>query len=454
MHGEALQEMAIAIFPHVPWSRFPYARALAALRNRRAVYYVTEDTRTEGYPDWLAPLNPEEARARLKRPELAVVTHPYWIGDAAALRAERLLVLLPEGIPEEGEARWRDRLRQCAALADLFAAESEALYLEQSLKKEAALLLRDSRELAGIGEDRSNQATDPPPDWETFLERAIASLLAGESAPIKAVTEQRQLLAHGYEDLRQRIGPHETVSFLLAVYDYLLMRPEAPSLLLEAFLHAVRLGRADSLQTHYRFLSAILARQGSFPEALDAYGVSALAEEDRLRYEELCRLAEAGLATLAQAQLLRYNDDWNGALALLAEDASPAAAAIRLRILLDAGRWEEALSILTPERLIQPGDRRDYLVLRGRVGVLRGDRHGGIGDLLAAVEMDRDALAYIQEIRAGDEALSRLRSRLRTESEGRGSSRSTTEGGTTGGSSAEGAEEIREQADCHDAGSQ
>jgi len=415
--------MIFAVFPHRPWAPIPCFDALRGLLRFGAVYFVADGAAAKRCPDGIVPI-PSDRLGTLERPAMALIYHPYWIGKAAALRPARTATLIPEGTFEENEPLWRERLRRCVALSDLFGAESETAYLEQALRKEAVLLLRDPDPLPGA--EPAAEGNGGRSDWEVLLRHAIIRLLDEGTSPAWASAVQQRLLARRYALLRERTGPHETVSFLLSVYEYLLGLPGAASHLLEAFQDAAGRGRPDSLLTHYRFLSAIRARSGSLNEGLDAYGITALTEKDKSRYEELLRHCGSGRTTLAKALLLRYNDDWAGALALLRGEPAPEARAALRELLTEAGLYEEAFARCGAEPANFSRERVDYLTIRGKARLAAGDRQGGIGDLLEAAEFDREALGFLQDVKKGDDALSRLK-RFLEEADGSG-----TEAGNRG----------------------
>lgn len=395
--------MTILVFPHAPWRDFSYRELLRPLGEQHSLHYVTDgEKERERLPGWIAPLAHEQCAAMSVRPKLAVVTHPYWIAEAAGLRPERLVVLLPERTLEENTPVWNKCLHAAAGAADLLAVASEAKYLEYAFKKRAVWLLRDF----GI-----NTGSDA---GESSVQHLLSGAMLG-LGQAEAIAAQQQALASSYAELRERTGPHETVSFLLSAYEYLLGLPEAESHLLEAFLQAAQLGRADCLTTHYRFVSAILAARDELPEAVAAYGITALSPGDKRRYETLCELLELGKPLLAKASLLCCNDDFAGALAVLDGEFSPEAGRLRFRTLLDRGDREAALDCMPSAANL--ADKRDALLLRGAVRKLRGDRDGAIRLFLEAAELDGEAIAAIAEMKAEDKALQRLRQHLKAESE-------------------------------------
>lgn len=382
--------MACIVFPGEPRNGGAYPPLARRLGERHSIHYVTDEPPADA-PEWLIPVSPDEIAGAPGRWSLALVFHPYWLGSATALRPDRLVLALPGDSFEGEEPVWRKRFVQAIAVADLIAVASESRYLELTFKKRSTWLLQDD----GLGDAESG--------------RLFARAATGEESEA-AVVAQRRSLRDRYAEIRDKAGPHETISFLLSVYEYLLGMPDAAAHLREAFGHAVALRRPDCLITHYRFLSAILAAEDRLEEALDAYGATAASPQDKTHYEAMCLLAEQGRPALAKALLLRLNDDVVGALEALetAPDPSPEASRMRAGLLLDAGRLPEAVAVANGGR-----SRVEDLLLAGAVKKLEGDRFGAVRLYLEAAERERDAIAAIVELKEEDEALLRLRRWLR-----------------------------------------
>lgn len=118
------------------------------------------------------------------------------------------------------------------------------------------------------------------------------------------------------------------------------MPDAAEAHLLEAFAHAVTLGRTDCLVTHYRFRSALHCVRGELEQAIAAYGITAIEPKDKEHYERLHSLMTEGRCALARAWLLRLGDDIVGALAAAEADDSEAASRLRIDLMLELGKLE------------------------------------------------------------------------------------------------------------------
>ncbi|MFD0673330.1 hypothetical protein [Cohnella sp. GCM10027633] len=386
--------MTCVVFPHAAWPDFPYPSLLRRIAEREAVYYV--DGAEADLPPWLGALEAERLSAWSEPDTLALVLHPYWIDAAAALRPGRLVVFAPGATFEEEARLWSRRFVHASARADLFASASESRYLNAAFRNRSAWLLRED----GLSSDE--------------YERLFFQAVAGEHAAA-AIASQSLALRRHYETIREQTGPHETVSFLLSAYGHLSDMPDfAETHLLEAFAHAVSLGRTDCLATHYRFRSALLAAGDELEQAVAAFGISAIDAKDKESYESICVLLEHGRSALAKAWLLRVNDDIAGALEAAAKaDGSEEAARLRAELLLDAGKLEEALALMSRRPPRSRSEKRDVLLLEGTIRKLLGDVHGAISRFLEAAELDWDAVAAIADMKADREGLTRLRTSLR-----------------------------------------
>lgn len=409
-----MSSIPVVIFPHCSWGQFPYQKLAAVLQTVRPVYYVTGSApEPVSWPEALQAVTVDDVPAIFNQPALVIVTHPYWVRTVAALRPHRLVVMLPHLTMDEETYLWQKCWAQLSAIADLVCTESETRYLELCLRTSAALLL--------TGEDPSASATVtigteqiPLRDYEVLFLRCIGDLTHEQpGGAAKTAAVQWVLREDYYSLLREQTGPHETVSFLLAVYEYLLGRPSAKPHLIESFRQAaVTEGYGSSLTTHYRFLSAVHAQNDELEEAIHVYGITAVSEEERQSYEQLCRWMEQNRAGLAKAEVFRLNDDYQSALAALSGVFGTEARRLRMRICLDAGWMEAALECLTPEERLGPSDVKAHKLLTGTVMSMRGRWHEAIRLFLEVALNEEEALAHIVEIDALEEGLERLRDRI------------------------------------------
>ncbi|WP_127588258.1 tetratricopeptide repeat protein [Paenibacillus koleovorans] len=423
----------MVVFPHCEWSRYPYKSLLERLRGlllqpgaedsqEPSMFYWMESKVPEQFPAEMRPSTLEELKALPRDEVIAIVSHPYWVTAAASLRPAFTVAWLPSlAIGEQGAELWTRSTAQLTAIADLVCVEEETVFLQYSLRHSAVQLLKGEERLtmeAGDGTvtDTAMPATSQVrsaalPDYEDFVLQAVRSLLEeGSAAPLTPAVWWRRL--NYYTRLRTTTKAHETVSFLLAVYLYLLKEQIAEALLLEAFQEVVHLQRGDGLSTHYRFLSAIYAQQDQIAKAVQVYGISVLTEEEQKRYEGLCVWLEQGEPLLAKALLFYYNDDYRSAVTTLREQDTPASRTLLVQLLLEIGRLEEALEQLSRTAFPSTEDRLNMLLLAGMAHVMRGEPHEAIGVLLEATLIHEPSIARIGEVELYEDALRRLMTEL------------------------------------------
>ena len=391
------------------WSSFPYPDIAALLAAEQGtLYYVSSRTaEEEELPNAIQVISLSEAETRLQEPRtVAVVAHPYWLMTVASLQPEVCIALLPEPVGDEAASPlWESSIARLVGIADLVGTSSETRYMK--------LLFQGTRAIWLGGEDASpagyihhDGTRIPVRDYELFFMHALQQVLAGRSDHITML--QIRARADYYRQLRAKTGAHETISFLLSAYEYLLDDSRAAASLKEAFIHAAINRRQDCVVSHYRFLSAIYARSGQIEEALQIFGISASDEQERHHYEQLCRWLEAGEEQLVRAELLRINDDYGSAIRILDELGGETARHWKFRIYRETERVEDALALVHAIDIHAGDSLPQYKQLSGTALALRGERHGAVRQFLEAAVEDEDALACIMELELLDHAVQQL----------------------------------------------
>ncbi|WP_342553278.1 hypothetical protein [Paenibacillus sp. FSL R7-0652] len=391
------------------WPSFPYPDIAALLAAEQGnLYYVSSRTAAEEeLPEAIQVISLSEAENRLQEPNTAaVVAHPYWLMAVASLKPEVCIALLPEPAGDEAASPlWESSISRLVGIADLVGTSSETRYMK--------LLFQGIRSVWLGGEDPSpvgyvhqGSTRIALRDYELFFLHALRQVLSG--IPDSITPLQCRVRADYYRQLRSKAGPHETISFLLSAYEYLLHDSHAAASLQEAFTHAVFNGRQDCVVSHYRFLSAIHAKSGQVEEALQVFGISAATEQERHHYEQLCRWLEAGENQLVQAELLRINDDYDTALRILDDLGGETARHWKFRIYQETERVESALALVHAIDILDGASLMQYRQLSGTALALRGERHGAVRLFLETALEDEDALARIMEMELLDHAVQQL----------------------------------------------
>ncbi|MDN8591151.1 hypothetical protein Q0V21_20525 [Paenibacillus sp. 11B] len=406
--GTALPAFRYVLFPRKGgWSAFPYPDIAALMVAEGPVYYVSCLERSEEMPANITVITLPEAEQLLQEPRtVAVVAHPYWLTASASLNPELCIVLLPEPVGEEAESPlWESCISRLVGIADLVGTTSETRYMKLVFQGVRAIWL-NGEDTSPAGVMQKDDLEVPLRDYELLFLHALRQTLSGVQDTVTQL--QCSVRADFYRQLRSKAGAHETISFLLAAYEYMLEDSRAVASLKEAFSHAVLNGRNDCVSSHYRFLSAIHARTGEIENALQVYGISAGNEQERHHYEQLCRWLEAGENQLVQAELLRLNDDYGNALHILDELGGETARHWKFRIYQETGRVEDALDLVHTVDIQDNASRQDYRQLSGLTLALRGERHGAVRQFLEMALEDEDALAQIVEMELLDHAVQQL----------------------------------------------
>ncbi|WP_440114133.1 hypothetical protein [Paenibacillus sp. QZ-Y1] len=389
------------------WSTFPYPDITALLAAEGVVYYVSSLERSEDMPTAITVIPLSEAESMLQEPHtVAVVAHPYWLTATASLEPELCIALLPEPVGDEIESPlWESCISKLIGISDLVGTSSETRYMKLVFQGVRAIWL-NGEDPSPAGTMQKDDLEVPLRDYELLFLHALRQTLSGVQDTVTPL--QCSVRADFYRQLRSKTGAHETISFLLAAYEYVLGDSRAAASLKESFTHAVTSGRNDSVNSHYRFLSAIHAKAGEIEEALQVYGISAGNEQERHHYEQLCRWLEAGEDQLVRAELLRLNDDYGTALRILDELGGETARHWKFRIYQETGRVEDALALVHEVDIQDSPSRRDYQQLSGTAMALRGERHGAVRQFLETALDDEDALAQIVEMELLEHAVQQL----------------------------------------------
>ncbi|MDQ6422468.1 hypothetical protein RB620_23845 [Paenibacillus sp. LHD-117] len=391
----------IIIFPEASWRHYSFKWMIPLLHEYGQIYFITSKQDDE-LPEAVIPLSYSELHTMELTDTIAVVSHPYWVPSLYEHQPDFVIALLPNQPEDEASGLWRKYREQLIAAAALVGTPSETQYLELQFRRDNVIFLngedRSAYDFIAYGSDILFLK-----DYEAWMKQAFGHMLRHES--LQSVARQQWLARKTcYESLVRNTEGHETISFLISVYSYLLGDGDAKEHLLLAFEQAVLSGAGDCLHTHYRFLSAIEALYGDLDRAADLYGITATTPEAKRQYASVVSFLGQGKRDLAKAKLLELNDDYRLAAELLASNSSTEARTLLIQNHLQAGRLESAFQLLVPEELTTDSDLRDYYLLEGTVYLSRNNRHLAIRSFLKAAAYDYDALAHILELKALDEA--------------------------------------------------
>lgn len=334
-------------------------------------------------------------------PSMAVVTHPLWVRMIVQHRPTYVIVLLPQVWPSDASSRLCTRL--LLAEADMVVTTSERVYLEQCLRRDGVFLWH--------GDDTTSHgvlATEDDvlflKDYESIVQSALQDTFLGTDLKNLSERQWKQRLKH-YEKLLNVLGgPHETVSFLIASYKYLLQEADAPGYLLQSFEQMIIKGHADCLAGQYRFLSAMQIQAGQVEDAMQTYGITAINPEERTSYYRLLDMYNLGEKHAAIAELYRLNDDLRTARNLLSNPQTDLERTLYVKILVQLERVQEALGLaLTREN--QCVSQSELHWLTGRTYWRNGQSFAAMHEYLLAAADDSAIVPSIHEWVKMEEAI-------------------------------------------------
>lgn len=359
--------------------------------NSQEVDYVKDEALLADLPSGVLLLTPSELHTVCAEDTIALVAHPYWLHVAASQTEVQLIMLQLEDIEEDPSGLFNTCTEQLRANSSLFCSRSEMKCLDATFRGIPALFLDEKQESL---------------DLDLFIQ-AIHEI--AEDLPVSAHEIQWTKRKAYYRAMREQQGPHETFSFFLSVYHYLLGEREALDYGEEAFLQAVASGQPQALISHYRFLSAIHAKLGNLQTAANIYGITAFGEIEARQYDSILSLLAQDQEELARAELLRLNDDYGAALSILLQ--LPADNRIRhllFHMYRETSQWELALSQVQSSDLLAAEDRYQFRLLCGKAEAVRGERHSAIRLFLEAAAEKEEALVHIAALEVLDEQVQTL----------------------------------------------
>ncbi len=345
----------------------------------------------------LARLDPEQT--------VALVNNPFWIRVINQFNPKFIVAIIPSHTDEEDTILWQKYWTHLAAKATMVCTDSERIYLEQCFRRDSVFFLHTDNQLTYDMHAVQGDALLLR-DYEVIFRDAIATMLKLNNQSLNdLVNSQWRLRIDHYHQLVCHIAARETAYFLSAAYHYLLGESDARSYLLQSFEHVLLAGHANSLTTHYRFLSAIEAKAGELERAVSTYGITATQPEETAVYQNLLDLLERGERDMVQANLYLLNDDYKSAIALLLMIPTELARRTLFQAYMRMGELARAVQLVAQTDLFSINDRHDYCLLAGTVEAMKANRHEAIHYFLQAATYDYKEIAHILELRAVDERL-------------------------------------------------
>ena len=323
-----------------------------------------------------------------------IAASPYWIQTVLAFQPAAIFYWMEKCPDGEDTTLWNQYAGLFAAHSRLVFTDSEQMYLEQCLLRDAVFWV-DSFPAAGPEEMKLRLEN------EQLLERMLAAQEQGETLEPWTI-RQWESRERYYTDLSSKLGPHETAGYLAASYRYFLKRPEALVALTVSFEQMLLKDHHACLHSHVRFFSALELQHGRLDKAVRLFDITAFTEEERRTAAKLYAWLHSGRTDWVRAELYRVNEDIRSAIHVLEPSSDPEARAGLLPLYSRAHRWREALALL--DAGTAPPDGMSAEVLRGTLHLIHNRRREAIQVLLRASIPDWSVLTHLNGMIALEQA--------------------------------------------------
>jgi hypothetical protein len=269
-------------------------------------------------------------------------------------------------------------------------------------------------------------------DYEAVWHYALGGLWNSVTVPWSDI--QRRQRADFYLGMCLKMPHHPTVHYMAASYLYLLGDKTAALYLKHSLELMLLHDYTDCLHSHYRFFSAIEAKQGNLELAAVQYAITAFTAEERARAADMQRWLDNGQTELFLAEIFRANEDAAAAVAILEEMPGLEAKSLLLLNYIETCQWEKALELqhamagaggdpsavaLGMATTLGPGAAAaaglQLPVIEGTLHLLHGRRHDAIRSFLRVAGTEHEARTLFAEMADLEEAVHKLRGRIADE---------------------------------------
>ncbi|MFU1792935.1 hypothetical protein ACM1RC_03630 [Paenibacillus azoreducens] len=384
--------MKYVVWANLPWKEFAFKKMVSQLPDRDELIFVGKDSEHEREEQGIRFVKADLRGMESPCEYVAIVCSPYWICQALG-GGYRKIAFIMEPCPSGEDCRiWNKYSGLLAEAADLVITISEKTYLEQCLKRRNVLWWDE-----GQIETQGNREL-----LRSFLE------YMDQGKPLEDLMKmQWEQQMQAYTRIRSKLGPHETVSYLLASYLYFLGRAEAAEALRESFELALLKEHPGTLHSHYRFFSAIETRQGDLEQALHTYAITAVLPREKETLMRMEKWAVQERVKLLEAELYRENEDFRSAEEAASEDGSEEAEQFLFDLYLEQWMWTKAAKIMDRHRVhLAAGISGEPI--RATLLWIHGRKHEAVSKLLRASLLDWNALITFSETDLLEQASRRL----------------------------------------------
>ncbi|WP_136605917.1 tetratricopeptide repeat protein [Paenibacillus dokdonensis] len=388
--------MKYAILGNLPWESFAYKEILDHLPEGEKYIFIGNNPEHESVECDYTFMNMDMWEVNGSSEYIAVVCSPFWIQQALGGGFSKVLFIMDVCPVEEDQQTWNKYSGLLAEASDLVITLSEKTYLEQSLQRRNLYWWDGEHE-----ETEENHA---------LLHLFVEHVAQGNSLDglMRRQWEQRIQV---YSRLHRQMGPHETISYLLASYWYFLEDTGAAQALQESFEMMLLREHHGTLHSHYRFFSAIEVQQGEIERAVYTYAITAVLPHEKETLARMKRWAAEERLELLKAELYRVNEDYRRAEEAVERDDSEEAAHFLADMYLEQWMWEKALNVMDRHQLLyKNGISREQV--RAILLWTRGRKHEAVTELLRASIQDWNILMSFAETDLLEQAYHRLKERV------------------------------------------
>lgn len=394
--------MKYIVLSNSTWEEYEYKRLLELLPDREEIRFAGPITNEQEIDSCVKGVTVAELHLLNAKEYTLLVSSPYWLPEVFKLQA-RYIVALLERVPEgENSVLWEKYSGLLGAKSDLVGTRSERIYLEQSLRRDAVVYLSGD-EPKTYGVSTQNERLYFLTDYEVLWTQALESLWRDSPGlPYHWARLQWQLRAKYYMSMCEKLPHQPSVHYLAASYLYLLEDATANRYLKQSFELMIMHDYMDCLNSHFRFFSAIEAKNGNLDVAVRQYAITAITEEEKQDAARIQNWLDAEQYDLVRAGLFRVNEDDASAIRILNSLSSWEARDLLMQSYIRTFQWEKAQEI---QRELE-GDVDD--IIEGTLHLLHGRSHEAIRSFLNAAGGDNQAWPLLSEMADMEEAVGRL----------------------------------------------
>lgn len=341
--------MNYIVLSRTAWEDYEYKRMLELLPERGEVCFAGAMTPVQQRSSQVRSVTLPEVYKLDTGEYTLLVSSPYWLPDVLALQPAYTVALLEPCPDGEDAVLWDKYSSSLGALSDLAGTSSERIYLEQNLRRGQVVYLNGD-EPVSYGLLRRGERLYFLTDAEAVWNRALTELWHPPDAVNSGETYldiQRRLRTRFYLSMCAKLPGEPSVHYLAASYLYLQGDETAAQLLAQSFELMLLHNYTDCLHSHYRFFSAIEAKQGNLALAVRQYEITAFTDEERARGMQMKQWLHGGEAQqgLLCAELMTVNEDYAAAIELLGQLPEPEAQQRLLHNYIATFQWEKALQL-------------------------------------------------------------------------------------------------------------